>query len=298
MSPWSVIANPVAGKGAGQRALDKLRILLKSRGIDYVVTITEHVGHATELARAAEGNMVVAVGGDGTINEVVNGLVGSGKALAVIPAGSGNDFVKALGVPKDVAAAFGKIVEGKRLNVDVGVVACGPTGSTHLSRCFINGVGIGFDAAVAAQTKKIKHLSGFAVYLVAVLQTLGRYRSPVFNVTVDEWHRAAQQLLIAIGNGPCAGGGFFLTPRAEIDDGQMDVCLVDDVSILRILTIMPLVMMGKHLKAKEVKYLRGRRLSISSSDGFYVHADGEIVGENVNEVVVGLHPQKLDVIVA
>jgi diacylglycerol kinase (ATP) len=295
MSPYTFIINPAAGKGAGGRILDPLQNELRSRGIPHDVVLTTGPGHATSVARESSSPTVVAVGGDGTINEVANGLLGSDKALGILPGGSGNDFVKSLSIPSRLAPALEILLRGHQRRMDLGTVAAGDGNSS--SRVFVNGVGAGFDAAVAAKTREITSLSGIALYLAAVFQTLGHYRAPRFTITAGASAPIiGRNLLIAIGNGQCAGGGFFLTPDAIVDDGLLDACIVDDKNLLQILFLMPRVMRGKHHHVRGVKFLRSSEFNISASDPFFVHADGEIVGSNVLEVHVGLMPSALRVI--
>ena len=179
--------------------------------------------------------------------------------------------------------------------IDLGTVAT--DGGNSSSRLFVNGVGAGFDAAVAAKTREIKYLSGIALYLAAVFQTLGHYRAPVF--TIDTGASAplvGRNLLIAIGNGQCAGGGFYLTPDALVDDGLLDACVVDEKNLLQILLLMPRVMLGKHHHVAGVKFLRSKQFTITASAPFFVHADGEIVGTNVLGVRLAIVPAALRVI--
>jgi diacylglycerol kinase (ATP) len=129
-----------------------------------------------------------------------------------------------------------------------------------------------------------------------VLQTLGKYTPPVFNIESEGFTRRAKGLLIAIGNGTCAGGGFYLTPDARVDDGVLDICSVDDKNILQILSLMPRVMRGKHHNVPGVKFFREKALTITAEEPFFVHADGEIVGANVRRVEIGLISSKLTVI--
>jgi diacylglycerol kinase family enzyme len=149
---------------------------------------------------------------------------------------------------------------------------------------------------VAARTREIPVLSGTALYIAAVLQTLGRYSPPDFTIRTDGTTTHAKSLLIAVGNGRCAGGGFYLTPDAQVDDGLLDVCQVDEKTIFQILLLMPRVMKGKHHHVRGVKMFKTRQLHLSAETPFHVHADGEIVGENVNSVDVGLRQGELTVI--
>ena len=293
------IVNPKAGRGAGRRTLNELPRRLTGWPNEYQIIETSGPGEASEIARSVDSEVCVAVGGDGTINEVVNGLIGTNRTLAILPSGSGNDFAKSIGIPKSTAAALEIIRAGKSKSIDVGTVACGANSDSRNQsrRLFANGVGIGFDAAVAAKTLEIPHLSGTMLYLVAVLKTLGKYRSPLFHISIDGRTTVSHNLLIAIGNGICAGGGFYLTPDAKVDDGQLDVCLVEEMSIAGILQLMPRVMKGKHGTFKGVEFQRGACVSIHGDAPFFVHADGEIVGDGVTDVQVSLVDQSLSVIV-
>jgi YegS/Rv2252/BmrU family lipid kinase len=303
LKDYTFIVNPEAGRGHGRQLIEPLRNELKARRIEYEILVTEAAGQALELTRNGAGPIVVAVGGDGTLNEVVNGFTARQRAIGIIPAGSGNDFIKSLNYPKRLPEALDRILSGKVQQVDAGVVTCTsstPGGETIESRerIFVNGVGVGFDAAVAARMKSIRHLSGTAVYVLAVLQTLGKYKAPTFHITVDEVERASINLLIAIGNGRCAGGGFYLTPDAIVDDGELDLCVIGDVSVPKILRLMPLVMLGRHKNIREVAFLKAKKeILIRSDQKYYVHADGEVVGQGVNNVKINIRPLYLPILV-
>jgi YegS/Rv2252/BmrU family lipid kinase len=302
MSDFTFILNPEAGRGSASRVWRRAERLLHSRGILYDVLRTKAAGDAVRMARGATGSVVVAVGGDGTANEVANGLMGSRKTMGIIPAGSGNDMIKSLGIPSRVEGAVDLLLEKKVVDMDVGTVRCSggnvPASEPEAERerYFVNGVGVGFDAAVAVRTREIRFLSGTALYLLAAFQTLGKYDSPSYDVTFDGTERSSRNLLMAIGNGFCAGGGFFLTPDARVDDGLFDLCVVERASVRRILLLMPLAMRGKHGSAPEVKFYRAKTITIKSESRFYVHADGEIVGRRVSELHISLLPKALTVI--
>jgi YegS/Rv2252/BmrU family lipid kinase len=299
MKLFTFVVNPVAGKGAGKNVFASIRGELEGRDIPYDVVETTAPGHATEAARSAATPVVVSVGGDGTINEIANGLAGSTRTLGIIPAGSGNDFIKSVGVPRKPLQALHTLLQGVTRPVDIGTVRCSAAregGGNFETRLFVNGVGVGFDAAVAARTREIPVLSGTALYVLAVLQTLGRYVPPNFTIEFDGSSRESRGLLIAVGNGKCAGGGFYLTPEARVDDGLLDICSVEHKNILQILSLMPRVMRGKHHGVPGVKFFKEKRLTISADESFYVHADGEIVGANVRRVEIGLHDSQLTVI--
>jgi diacylglycerol kinase (ATP) len=295
----TIIANPIAGKGAVRKHLPTVRAEFDRMGLSYEIVETTRPGEAADLARASTSGIVVAMGGDGTVNEVANGLVGSDKVMGVIPDGSGNDFIKSACIPSDISGSCSLFAQAKSRRIDLGRVSVRRQRDGYSSgRVFVNGVGIGFDATVAKKTREISYLTGTALYLMAVFQTLGTYEAPEFTLALEHATFRDRNLLIAIGNGRCAGGGFYLTPNAVIDDGYLDACVVQSKTIPQILTLMPRVMRGKHHSVKGVKFVRDKKFRISSSSAFYVHADGEIVGDAVNEVEIEVMPGALQIVSA
>jgi len=303
VTDFTFIVNPVAAKGAAARVGERLRKVLAVRDIAHEILYTEYPGHAAKLARGSNARVIVSVGGDGTVNEVTNGIVGSGKTLGIIPAGSGNDLIKSLNIPADIEKAVETVIHGTVRPVDVGHVQCSPERSEGTPRVngdgryFLNGVGIGFDAAVAARTAEIPYLRGVLLYIAAVFQTLGKYQPPDFVVAYGHGERKFSGLLVAIGNGRCAGGGFYLTPRAQPDDELLDICMVKAVPLLKILRLMPKVMKGAHEGDPDVEIVQSRKVTVTGSIPFYVHADGEIVGRNVKGVSAELVDARLPVLV-
>jgi diacylglycerol kinase (ATP) len=299
MAEYVFIVNPAAGKGSGSKAAERLSELLRRHAVVHKMFFTGKPGHATELAKSTDARFVVAVGGDGTINEVANALRHTDRVFGVIPTGSGNDFIKSAGIPKQMEDALELILRGHIRRIDAGQVSVGVSASGSIKyapgRMFVNGVGVGFDAAVAYRTTQIKYLSGTALYLLAVLQTIGGFHPPLFTVRVDGLSWDAQHLLIATGNGKCAGGGFYLTPDAEVDDGFLDVCAIGDVSLLKVLRLIPSVMRRKQIQDEQVKYLRAKIIELSSSDHFAVHADGEIIGRDVQAVKLEMLPGAMQI---
>ena len=130
---------------------------------------------------------------------------------------------------------------------------------------------------------------------MAVLRTLGQYKAPLFEITTDSGFITSRKLLIAVGNGVCAGGGFYLTPNAKLDDGKLDICMIDDLSIVQTLMIMPKVMKGKHLESASVVSFTSKRIEIKSESPFYAHADGEMAGLLCNRVNIGIEKEALRV---
>jgi YegS/Rv2252/BmrU family lipid kinase len=298
---YTLVVNSNAGGGRPRKLLEGIERALRAWGVQYTVELTKGPGDATKLAAASQSDVVISVGGDGTVNEVLNGLR-PGVSLGIVPAGSGNDLIKSLPIPPSPMDALHTAVYGRPLKVDAGSVTCSVHSSNEKepgvpasSRLFLNGVGIGFDAEVAVRKGEIPYLTGTLVYVAAVLQTLGRYKSPLFKVNCNGVSRESRQLLIAVGNGRCAGGGFYLTPEADPSDGELDVCLIGHVSIFTILRLMPRVMKGRHAGHPCVTFARTREISLESLTPFFVHADGEIAGRGVNRVDIGILPQHLSV---
>lgn len=299
MNSYTFVVNPKAGRGAGSKAIDRIHKLSVAAGVTYEIEVTQGVGDATEIARNAESSVVVAVGGDGTINEVVNGIIGTSKILGVIPAGSGNDFIKSAGIPQSLEVACEAVWRGTTTAVDVGRVTCSGAGIRGNSdtRLFVNGAGIGFDAAVADRTRRHRWLTGTVLYAVAVLQTLGRYKSPLFSIRMGGGRETyGRKLLIAVGNGQCAGGGFYLTPDALLDDRQLDVCMIEDISAAQILILMPKVLRGRHMYSPSVSIERTDRIEVRADGPFHAHADGEIVGENIVSIIIEMSRTTMSVI--
>lgn len=298
---YTVVVNPIAGNGRGARMIPLLKQRLDAAGSPYEIRQTHRAGEAVELTRDAQGEVIIAVGGDGTINEVANGMAAD-KVLGIIPAGSGNDLIKSLGIPGKPLEALACLLDGKIVEIDLGRVQCGGMSAegrenVMSDRLFTNGVGIGFDASVAIKKGEISYLKGTAVYVLAVFQTLRTYKAPTFSLRTNGYPATEKQLLLAaIGNGRCAGGGFYLTPEADPSDGLLDVTLIDNVPIRTILHLMPRVMRGKHLGHPVVKSLRSNHIVMESETPFNVHADGEIVGRGVNHVEVNIMQKRLKVV--
>jgi YegS/Rv2252/BmrU family lipid kinase len=299
---YHFILNPVAGRGKTYLAIKKIRSILRQIGIDHNISITNAPGHATELARTTcdDYDVVVAVGGDGTINEVINGLIRGKAALGILPLGSGNDFAKAIKVPQNIQKAIDIILEHNKKTIDIGKVKTTKyleSQSNHINeRYFVNGVGIGFDAMVAFESSKIKILSGLPLYITALIKALFKYRTPDCIMKVDEIRLKSRFFLIAVGNGISAGGGFYLTPDALLDDYKFDVCYVDHVNLFQIVKIFPSVLKGLHGKFKQVHFTQAKNIHVNSKNKFYVHADGEIVGNLASEVEISMIPGVLQVI--
>jgi diacylglycerol kinase (ATP) len=292
-----VIHNPTAGRGRAAGVWKQIQPVLDEAGVEYGVAATEAPGHAEALAERAANDgwgAIVAVGGDGTVQQAAAGLMraagdGSTVPLGIIGVGSGNDFIKLLDLPQQQPeAAARRLLSARPRAVDIGRVG---------SRYFTNGVGVGFDAQVAIQASRVRWLRGTALYAWALLKVLGSLRTPRIRIVLDGDRIIDRRLtLVTVGNGACHGGAFWLCPNARPDDGLFDVCIADALSIPRLLRVIPAVMQGTHLGLPEVEIHRARQVRISSDDPLPVHADGEILGEAVHELELELLPGRLSVL--
>jgi diacylglycerol kinase (ATP) len=285
------IVNPVSGGRSG-RVDHPLARQLRELRPDAELLLTARAGEATELARARsmrEDLLVIAVGGDGTVHEVAAGLVGGRALMGVIPVGSGNDFAKMLASPKSAEAALAWFEQAQVRACDVGKLRIEQADGLISEGHFINSLGIGFEAVVAASAARARVFKGFSRYLVAALRHLVSYRAPHMLIRYKDQLIDQRQFLVALGNGRCAGGGFMLTPGAKIDDGLLELCRADAMSLPRLLMILPCVFSGRHGRFRGVHMARVERISIDCPEGCMVHADGEIVAERAVGIEVSLH---------
>lgn len=282
-TPALVIANPAAKHGETERLIPVVSQLLHNLPHDLV--LTERMGHAAEIAaQAADRDLVVAVGGDGTVHEVLNGLMSlpaeTRPALAVLPTGSGNDTRRTLGIPTDLTQAALVVGTGQRKRFDVGV--CNGV-------YFNNSFAAGLDAKVTAKAVEYKvttRRSGLWLYLTALLHVLV-HELDSFNLSISFDGAAPEEhdtLIVAVTNGPTYGGGFFITPDAVADDGLFDVCMIDPLSLPQALLRLPAVIMGKHTRMKVVHMRRHHSLVIECDTPVPAQIDGEVLLESRYEI--------------
>lgn len=269
------IINPKAGKGQALNYKEDIVQYFKSRKENYEILITERSGHATEYLKEydyTEKCKVYAIGGDGTLNEVVNGLIGKDIELGIIPAGSGNDFVKTyLGEvkPKDILI---KTIEGTSKEVDIGYIN---------NRYFMNISSIGFDAHVANNAKNYKEnilISGPMSYIFGAIEALIKFKSQRLKFIIDDVEYSEDMFLIAVANGRYYGGGIVLAPDAEIIDGFLDVYAVKKSNPYKIIRYLKAFLTKKDIKKiEETYYYKCKRLKVISEKEIISNIDGEIV---------------------
>ena len=299
-----VILNPASGRGRAKNLLPKLERILNASNLDFNLLLSERPWHASELAESAarqDVDAVIAAGGDGTVNEVVNGLMRARTdgfvktALGVLSIGTGNDFAASLGLPEKVEDAISAIVHNTRRLVDVGLLkGCNfPDG-----RYFANCVGIGFDAAGGILAERITWATGLLAYLIAALQNIFiYYKAPTLNIQLDTESIHMPSLLVSIMNGKRIGGGFWIAPDSSPDDGQFDLCIAEEVSRPRMLTLLPHFLKGTQFSQPEIQLKHARNLIITATKGVMpIQADGEILDSACHKVTIKILPKQLEII--
>jgi YegS/Rv2252/BmrU family lipid kinase len=305
-----VILNPVTGRGQGGQALPRVQSELKQHGIDFDLVTTQAEGHARELAKHAaldsSFDCVIAAGGDGTVNEVINGLIEAAQArgswgrgepagpLGVIPIGSGNDFAFGLGLKgHNIAAACARIAAGRPRTIDIAHVS----DDRGVELFFCNNLGTGFDAAANIEARKIKNLRGFPLYFAALIRTLSSYyHTPLANLQYGKEIMHLPVLMASVANGPRTAGGFLMAPNASLNDGLLDFCVVGEQSRLGIIGLIPHFLRGTHEGKTRVYMLRADHIVIEAADGLPVHVDGEVFHTAARRLDITLWPQRLQVL--
>ncbi|KQL46896.1 hypothetical protein AN963_18585 [Brevibacillus choshinensis] len=291
------IVNPVAGNGKGKEIWDHLEQNLRQQGAVYHVRKTSREGEAENLAVELiekEGvNKIIAVGGDGTVHEVVNGMYQTGKGclLGHVAAGSGNDFSRGHSLSNDPIQAIERIMSDKREKVIDLLKING--------RLAVNSVGAGFDGEVAKTTNEASYKKwlnrfklGKVAYIWSVIRVLCTYRPCPVTLTVDgkviPFERA---WLITIANIPNYGGGMLICPGAVSDDGFAEICVVSNVGRLGLLRAFPQIFTGAHVNHPKIRFFRGRQILVETQRPLFVHADGEIVAQT--PICVEILPKSL-----
>ncbi|MBN2031082.1 diacylglycerol kinase family lipid kinase [bacterium] len=301
MAQIKIILNPVAGRGFSLKVEPEIIQYLDELKCDYELVHTEEIGHAITLAEQAvmDGfKTVVAVGGDGTTNEVVNGLMhaaqkGKEGTLGLIATGSGSDFTYNVGLPSDIKEACQRIKNGENRKVDIGRFML----PGQPPRYFANQLGIGFDGTVTVVAKRYKRLRGMALYLPVVLNSIFiTNKATKVSIQCDNQRIDLTTVQISIANGGREGGGFFMAPDAKVDDGLFDIVIVEDVSKLTMLALVPQFMSGKHVNHKKTKVLRTRQIQVTSEDNLIAHFDGELLCTEGHEIHCEIFPRCLSVI--
>ena len=294
------IHNPASADGRHAAAIERVRNSV-ARGSGW--SATDRSGDAAHLARQAAmagAEVVVAVGGDGTVHEVLNGLMSiaphARPTLAVIPAGTGNDFAHANGILSEIEAAALRVVEGASSAIDIGTIEDDRARRVYWG----NTAGVGMNATIAAKARTFQALKGNAKYVAATLSTILRDLQPFeAELTIDH-HKFSEQIsLVTAANGAREGGKFYLAPNASTTDGKLDLVLVKAVNRIESFLLLPRVLRGTHLHSPKVYHRQCVRTSIRSRTPLSIHADGEIFAtqhDDIHSITIEILPRALRVI--
>jgi YegS/Rv2252/BmrU family lipid kinase len=287
-APIALLANPSAADGRSLKCLDIARAELEARGAEYHLATPSGREAARRVAREAgeRGETVAAVGGDGTMGLIAGALRGTPGRLLVIPAGRGNDFARVLKIPSDPAAAARLALDGRERTVDVGDVDGEP---------FVCIASFGFDSDANRIANEAKLVNGNLVYLYAALRALVGWKHARFRVVVDGQEHDLRGWSVAVANSQAYGGGMFIAPQAELDDGRLDVVLVSESSKWSFLRDIPKVFKGAHGGSPHVKMLKGEKIEVSADRPFEIYADGDPIGNL--PATVSVRPRSLKVLV-
>lgn len=280
---YGFIINKEAGNGKGNRVWNRVEKSMKQQNYDYVVRYTEGPNHATVIVAdylRSGVKTIIIVGGDGTIHEVSNGLAYQDIPIGIIPAGSGNDFARCIGVPKNCLKALDRILRNNPRTIDLL--------DLDGDQCCLTVTGIGFDGQVAQdvnQSSYKKYLNyvrlGGLSYVVSMLKTLRGFKPTNMEITIDGKDMFFPNVwLVAVANGPNYGGGIKICPDAKYDDGFFNVCIVHNIKGWELLRLFPKAFFGKHTNEKNVISLKGAEISVRSEVPVIVQSDGEYMKES------------------
>lgn len=305
MAKYLILLNPISGRGSGLQHKTLIEEFFTNNGLEYDLILTEKPGHAMELAEnaVAQGfDFIVAAGGDGTCNEVLNGiLAGNAKfnknaTMGVIPVGRGNDFAYSMGIPTDFDESLNCLKVHNTKSIDVGKVTGGffPVG-----RFFGNGVGIGFDAVVGFEALKLKFLTGFPSYIVAALKTIFLYyTAPQLKIDLDEEQIIGRFLMVSIMNGIRMGGGFYMAPKSDPTDGKFSLCIVNALGKFATFPMIMKFMKGSQEDDPMVRMLLSKKVKVTAVNGSIPsHADGETVCVEGSSIDIELIPSALELVI-
>jgi len=304
-SEWYVLVNPVSGNGSGQKNWPAVKSLLEKAGVSFDFIISDRRGHVVDSAEEAIKNgyrHFISVGGDGTLNELVNALFGQKSVpteeftVAVFPMGTGNDWVKTMGIKTGVDEAFEIFKNHYTIAQDIGKIQC-KKGAENIERYFVNAAGIGIEGHIANsinQKEDNNFLSSFAKYMLSLVQSLLVYKAKNALIELKEKTVSSKLLTLSIGICRFKGGGMQITPEANPTDGKFDITLINKLSVWTVIREIKNLYSGTFLKAKEVSQYISNYIKLSEPT-IPIEADGESVG--VTPAEIQIIPASLNVIV-
>lgn len=286
-----LITNPVAGKNKGLKIAEYASHFLRSKNFEPELITSQYSGHATEIAANCdliEYVGIIAVGGDGTLFEIINGLLKKYDELEIplgqVPVGTGNSFIKDLRI-NDPDTALQKIIEGNTQKIDVGFFIC-PEHEFY----FINLLGAGFVSNVASKAKKYKTLGDLS-YIFGVFEEVIRLKPYQLEITIDNKKYIRENTFVEICNSTRTGGDMIMAPNAKIDDGLLDIILLNKISRFKLLKTFPKIFNGTHIEIPEVEYYQGKNIKVATEVPQVLTPDGEVLGTTPIEVKI--LPQKI-----
>lgn len=298
MNKYLYIVNPVSGKGKGKKAI---KLIESFHSHDCDIVITNYPKHATDIVKKECNNYktIISVGGDGTLNEIINGFeLGARSNLAVLPVGSGNDFVKNINYNKNIKDTLSLITNNnnKVMDVDRGKIEFYDKENSSKAHYFINNLGIGFDAYVGFINLNNKVFSGLLSYLYAVVKALFNYQMVDIEYKSKDNMINGKKLMVSIGNGVCSGGGFYLNPNAIINDGVLDISIFDKITRRRLLAALPMALINKLDKVPEAKMYMTDYADIKLKNPYFVHCDGEIITTTLKEAKITIQKKAVKIL--
>jgi YegS/Rv2252/BmrU family lipid kinase len=275
------LVNPASSNGSTGKRWPELAHRAAQLGLEGEALLSERPGQLTELAReaAANGRLLIVVGGDGTLNEVVNGVAGTGAVVAVLPNGTGQDFGRTYGIPARFEEAVRVALEGETRTVDAGRVRYRTWGGAESERWFANVGSVGMSAAVAQRANSTsKALGGRVTFFYALTRVFLAWKNTNIAVRLDDGDRNARMHDVILANGQWHGGGMWLAPDARPDDGMFDVVLIGDVSMVDFITTAPKIYKGKHVEHPKVEIVRSSTVAVDAPERLPIEVDGEQIG--------------------
>jgi len=269
-----ILLNPTARRGKARKLLKRALEVFRQQNVHFVVREGQSSQHLMELARAAseeKPDLIVSAGGDGTHHYVINGLFKSKVPLGLLPMGTGNDFAKGVGMAMDLHAAAAALVNGRVREIDLAQVGAAVYG------CI---AGVGFDSTVTRYANEhARWLSGPLAYTWSLLCCMPEYRPQQLEIIADGASYSGEVLFAVVGNNSSYGGGIRLAPRAKLDDGILDVCIVPYLSRLELLRWVPRAYRGEHLNHPRIKYFQARNITLRPASRMELFGDGEFLQE-------------------
>jgi YegS/Rv2252/BmrU family lipid kinase len=301
---YLIIVNPISGRGYAEKVIPDIETGMEKHGLEFDLVRTERPWHAADIAEkaATDGyDVIVTASGDGTANEAINGMMRARtagfnhSAFSILPVGTGNDMAYGHGIPSTLEESIAALAQNYRKSIDIGLVKGGdfPDG-----RYFVNGVGIGFDAAVGFVAAKIRWTRGLLAYLIAAIQTVFIYfKAPTVEITYNDVSFTQPSLMISIMNGQRMGGGFYMAPQGDPCDGYFDLCIVSNPSRLRIFGLIPHFLKGSQATQPEITSGRTDKIVARAIKGVLpAHCDGETLCEEGNELCMEIIPSALEIV--